>query len=271
MTVRNIKIYFTVPDGGENSSGSVFTPVNSSNTIFVDEIGPKAQAVRTLEFYTIPDAKPKTYSLTANFEYQDDVGAEYKATEIIGVPVSQQVNLETSDLQLPPQSFVGQPLPVSLQFYNTGKATISNLMFKLEGNFDVENASYYVGTFEVGASDYFEATATPTTPGPQSGKIVISFDDPSGEHIEISKEVAFEAQEMMMPEMPPGMEAPGMNPPGSSKKPLVIGILVLLVLIIGSIAAVKKGLFKKLWPKRKSLPWFKSKNQASKERQTFDE
>ncbi|UWG97662.1 hypothetical protein LPY66_02170 [Dehalobacter sp. DCM] len=267
-TVKNIKIYLTVPDGGADSSGSVFTPVNSSNTLFVDEIKPKCLAVKTLEFYTIPDAKPKTYSLTANFEYQDDQGTEYKATEIIGVPVNQQVNLETSELQIPAEGFMGQPVPISLEFYNTGKASISNLMFKVEGNFAAENSSYYVGTFDVGASDYFEATITPTSPGAQSGAVVITFDDPTGEHLVIKKEIVFNAQEMIQPQMPEGMPPVEMAPPINWKKRLLIIAATLIVLIIAGIVAHKKGLLKKLWGLRKSLrvPKFRSKKG-----QNFDE
>lgn len=267
-TVKNIKIYLTVPDGGQstNSSGSVFTPVNSSNTLFIDEIQPKSLAVKTLEFYTIPDASPKTYSLTANFEYQDEQGTEYKATEIIGVPVNQQVALETTDFQLASDGFIGQPVPISMQFYNTGKATISNLMLKVEGNFSAENGTYYVGTFEVGASDYFEATITPTTPGLQSGSVIITFDDPSGEHLEIKKEISFNAQEMVQPQPTDGMIPVEMTPPVNWKKRLIIIGAVLVLVIIGSIIAHKRGLFKKL-KKRLTLPKFQSKQKG----QTPDE
>ncbi len=42
----------------------------------------------------MPDAQAKTYTITANFEYEDSKGEEYTATELIGgVPVIQQSNL----------------------------------------------------------------------------------------------------------------------------------------------------------------------------------
>jgi len=251
-TVTNIKIYFTVPEGGTGSSGSVFSPVNSSNTVFIDAISPKGTYYQSLEFYTIPDAAPKTYTLTANFEYEDEAGKEYKATELIGIPVSQQVKLETSELVLPPEVFVGEPVAVSLDFYNTGKAKLSNLMLKLEGNFETQNATYYVGNFDVGASDYFEGMLIPNTPGPLEGAIVITYEDPSGEQAEIRKEFSLNAIEMVMPDMPPGVMPEDAASSGSSGKTWLIAGGTLLAALILAVVLYKK-VIKKAIAKRKGL------------------
>ena len=252
-TVNNIKIFFTVPDGGAESSGSVFSPVNSSNTIFIDSIPPKSIYHRTLEFYTIPDANPKTYTLTANFEYEDDSGSQYEATELIGIPVSQQTKLETSEIILPPEVFLGEPVPVSLDFYNTGKAKLNNLMLKLEGDFETQNGSYYVGNFEVGASDYFEAMIIPNSPGLLEGAIRISYEEPSGEQIEISHDFTLNVTEMPMPEFPPGFEPEFEQPSGPSVKTWILAGIGLLLFIIVMVILVKKGVFKKLINRKKGL------------------
>lgn len=257
-TVRNIKIFFTVPagestgTGTSTSSGSVFTPVNSSNTIFVDSIAPNGSYQKTMEFYTIPDAAPKTYTMTANFEYEDDAGVEYETTEIIGVPVNQQIKLQTSEIQLPPEVFSGQPVPISLEFYNTGKAKISNLMLKLEGDFGTENGAYYVGSFDVGASDYYEGTIIPAAPGLQKGVLLISFEEPSGEQREIRNEFTLNVMEMPPMEMPPGFDYPGMQqkPPGANRTWIWIGAGVLALAVVGFIVYKTKILTKLVNSKR---------------------
>lgn len=252
-TVSNIKIFFTVPESGSNTSGSVFTPVKSSNTFFIDSIPPKGVYRKTLEFFTIPDAAPKTYTLTANFEYEEENGTEHKATELIGVPVNQQIKLETSEIQFPPEAFVGQPVPASMEFYNMGKAKLSNLMIKIEGNFDIQNGNYFVGNFDIGASDFYEGSITPTAPGIQEGTLIISYDEPSGEHMEIRKDFTLNVIEMLMPEMPPGFEPEGMDTQGGfSKKAIWIGIAAFVIALAGFIS-YKKGLFKKLIPKKKGF------------------
>lgn len=207
--VRNIKIFLTVNETSAEGA-SIFTPVNSSNTFFIDSIAPKGRVSKALTMYTIPDAKQKTYTLSANFEYEDAEGNEYKATELIGVPVTQQTNVDTSEIGFPPEAYPGQPVPVSFDFYNTGKTLLRNFMIKLDGDFQSQNGSYFVGNFDVGASDHYEAMIIPNAPGQLSGAIVISFEDPTGQKSEIRKDFTMNVMEMPVQENP-GM-GPGMEP-----------------------------------------------------------
>lgn len=205
-TVNNIKIYLTGIDS--NKEGNVvFTPVGSSNTFFIDSIKPKGVAARNIKMYTIPDAQPKYYNITANIEYQDGEGAEYKAEELIGIPVIQQSKLDASEINLPMEVFVGQPTPISLQYYNKGKTKLSNLMIKVEGDFQIENGEAYIGNFESGSSDYYEAMLTAAQPGAANGKVKFSFEDPSGEEFTYEREFNINAVEM------PPMDIPGDMPP----------------------------------------------------------
>ena len=211
--VKNIKIYLTGIDS-DKEGNVVFTPVGSSNTFFIDTIKPKGTAARGITMYTIPDAQPKYYNITANIEYQDDDGTEYKAEELIGIPVIQQSKLDASEIGLPPEAFVGQPTPISLQYYNKGKTKLSNLMIKVEGDFQIENGEAFIGNFESGSSDYYEAMVTAMNPGTSTGKVVFSFEDPSGEEFTYEREFSINAVEMPPMEMPGG-EMP--MPPMSTK------------------------------------------------------
>jgi hypothetical protein len=202
--VKNVKIYLTGIDS-DKEGDVVFTPVGSSNTFFVDSIKPKGTAAREITMYTIPDAQPKYYNITANIEYQDEDGTEYKAAELIGIPVIQQSKLDASELTLPPEVFIGQPSPVSMQYYNKGKTKLSNLMIKVEGDFQIENGEAFIGNFESGSSDYFEAMITPNKPGQAAGKVVFSYEDPSGEEFTYEREFTINAVEMPPMEMPEDM------------------------------------------------------------------
>jgi hypothetical protein len=209
--VKNIKIYLTGIDS-DKEGNVVFTPVGSSNTFFVDAIKPKGTAIRGITMYTIPDAQPKYYNITANIEYQDDDGTEYKAEELVGIPVIQQSKLDASEIVLPSEAFIGQPIPVSLQYYNKGKTKLSNLMIKIEGDFQIENGEAFIGNFESGSSDYYEAMITPMNPGPAKGKVVFSFEDPSGEEFTYEREFSLNAIEMPPMEFPTGeMPVPPMS------------------------------------------------------------
>ncbi|WP_422485101.1 COG1361 S-layer family protein [Gudongella sp. DL1XJH-153] len=237
-TVRNIKIYLTADE--ETESGSVFTPVNSSNTFYIDSIPPKGKIEKTISMYTVPDAKAKTYTLTANFEYEDSLANPYTAVELIGVPVVQQSKLDSGEVGFFPESYVGQSTPISVEFYNTGKVPLYNMMVKLDGNFQTENGQYYVGNFNSGSSDFFEGYVIPSEAGQLEGEIVFTFEDSTGQKIEERKPFSLNVMDMEpMPEFPmePPMEDPGA---GGSMTRFIIPGLVLLAMVGGIILYRRK-------------------------------
>jgi hypothetical protein len=89
---------------------------------------------------------------------------------------------------MPPQSIIGQPLSVNVDFYNMGKSTLYNMMVKADGDFTGENLNYYVGNFASGSTDSYSGSITPTKEGPLTGNIVFSFEDVNGKVTEIKKE-----------------------------------------------------------------------------------
>ena len=216
-TVKNIKIFLTAGPGSTtdgSGGGSAFTPVESSNTFYIDSIPPKGRVEKTITMFVVPDAIAKTHTITANFEYEDSEGNELKDIELIGVPVVQQSKLDTGEVGVFPEAYVGESTPVSIEFYNTGKVTLYNLMVKLEGDFQTESGQYYVGNFESGSSDYFEGYVIPAQAGPLEGQIVFTYEDSTGQIQEVRKDFSLNVMEMPVfedpweGEMPPMVEKP---------------------------------------------------------------
>lgn len=206
-TVRNIKIFLTSEAGstnqrGENASSSVFTPVDSSNTFYIDSIPPKGKVEKEITMFTIPDAIAKTHIITANFEYEDNNASPFTAKELIGVPVIQESKMEIGDLTYNPTAMTGEDVSVSATFFNTGKVTLYNLMVRLEGEkFKSNNAQYYVGNFSSGATENFDGSFYVEEPGEHKGKLVFTYEDSSGAMQTIEKEIIINVEEMKMPEM----------------------------------------------------------------------
>ncbi len=199
--VKNIKIFLTAEDNvaeGDNApagGSSVFTPVNSSNTFYIDSIPPKGRVEKKITMFTIPDAAAKTHIITANFEYEDGEFDEYKATELIGVPVVQKSRLEVAELNYFPDASVGEPVSIGAEFYNTGKSTLYNMMVRIDGDFQTENGSYYIGNFAPGTSESFDGSVIPTEPGILKGDLVFSFEDSRGEEQEIRRPFSLNVSE----------------------------------------------------------------------------
>ena len=237
-TVSNIKVSLVSDDG-------VFNPVNSSNTIYIESIGPKENIQKVFTLAPKRDAEHKTYGISVNIDYEDDKGTQYNSKDMISVPVIQQVKLVLGDLVTPPEVYLGQPFPVSIEFFNMGKTILYNLMIKTEGNFSTQNSNYYVGNFEPGKTDSYDVGITSEQEGLLNGKIIFSFENAVGEPYEVIKEFEVNSIQMPMEPMPePGMdENPEAGGPKEKfmriiKKPYVIGGLI--ALIFGVIVTVRK-------------------------------
>lgn len=250
--VKNIKIFLTSDERTDTNSnsagGSVFTPVDSSNTFYIDSIPPKGRIEKRITMFTVPDADAKTYTLTANFEYEDSQANEFTATELIGVPVIQQSKLETGEIGYSPEAYIGQSAPISLEFFNTGKVTLYNMMVKIEGDFQTENGQYYVGNFTSGTSEYFEGYVIPNSPGELKGDVVFSYEDSTGQEQEIRKEFTLNVIDMPMePEFPGGEMPPIEEPTGGILSNKVLwGVIAAIIATIVGVVVFKKKKKKKL-------------------------
>lgn len=245
-TIRNIKGNFVVTESS-NETGNVFSPVDCSNTFYIDEIAPKGTYDWNLTLFTIPDAKSKTYTVTISFEYEDVEGNPYKTDEIIGIPVYQPSRFETSEIYVPSESMVGQPTYISFEMYNMGKTAIYNIKLSVEGDFDAQPKSNYFGNFESGYREYFELMLTPMMPGQAKGRIIFQYETASGEQEEIVKEISMNVMEMPIMDggdMPvdgkpiePGMEE---SPKGFFQSiwfyiilgVVVVGVVVLIIVLV---------------------------------------
>lgn len=235
-SVHNIKMYLTLMEETSSDSaktGNIFTPVNSSNTFYFDSIGPKGIATKTIRLYTVPDAQPKTYTLTVNFEYEDANGKEYTATELLGINVKQPTEIELGETFIPESMEVGGYINVSFELYNTGNVTVNNLMIKLDGDIDCSTKSVYYGSFESGNTEYYDNGFSVINEGENNVKLIISYDDPSGEHKEEVREYVIEGyapfvpDDMMMEENPQPETSTG-NLPGT----IIVSAVVLVFVAV---------------------------------------
>lgn len=256
--VKNIKIFLTSPASSsatgaqETQNSSVFTPVDSSNTFYIDKIPPKGKVEKHITMFTIPDAMAKTHILEANFEYEDMANNPYTAKELIGVPVVQQARLQVGELTLQEDGFVGEEVPFSVPFYNTGKVTLYNMMVKLEGDFNSPTGEYYVGNFKSGATERFDTSLFPTEAGEQKGKLVFTYEDQTGQIKKVEKEFKMRVDESI-PSVPTDENGnplpldkdgnpiyPDMKKPDNKLKKPIFMIVIVLVIIGVIIFVIKK-------------------------------
>lgn len=254
--VKNIKIDLTSQDTSKSDSNtagsSVFTPVDSSNTFYIGRIAPSGKVEKTIKMFVVPDATAKTYNITANFEYEDDENNEYKSSENIGVPVYQESKLDIDPINYQTNAMVGDNIPITANFYNTGKVTLYNFKVTLTAdNATVNNGTYYIGNFNSGGQDVYEGSIMPNEAGEIKGKLKFTYEDSTGEVKEKEEDINITVEEA--PPVDPNMGPDGMPLPDGAmgdtpwyKKPLFYIPVALVVL--GAIGFV---VFKKLKNKKK--------------------
>ncbi len=240
---RNIKVTLS-------SEENVFTPVDSSSSFFIPNIGPNQVYRHTISLKTKIDASVKIYALTTKMEYEDSAGNAYdknnnpfEETEVLSVAVAQPVRLETSELVLPFEIYTGQPFYIEQEFYNMGKSTMYNMMVKLEG-VQTNEGSYFVGNFEAGRSDYFSAQIFAQEMGQFDGKLVYSFEDALGNISSVEKDFTYSVIEAPFFDGGyPGPIDPGMpveEPSSNGWVKYAIGAAVLLAVALFFILRARK-------------------------------
>lgn len=249
-SVRNIKISLNNETGGsgtngQNVGGSVFIPVGSSNTFYISSIAPGKTASKSIKMSVVPNAQAQNYVITANFEYEDKNGNEFTANEIIGIPVVQQAKVSFGEITTNP-GMAGEPATVDMDFFNTGKDTLTNFMISVQGDgFSLDNGgNYFVGNFAPGASDHFSSTIIPTESGTAKGKLVITYEDSTGETHTEEKDFSVEAQQMDEGTTVPDEEMDqGTGSMGAL--PFILGGLLIIAIITTIIVKKKRDKKKK--------------------------
>ena len=222
VNISNIKVTISSDDG-------TFTPVNSSNTFYIDNLSCKNNIEKVMTLKAKPGSEAKAYALSVTFDYEDGRGNQYNTKETISIPLQQPSRFMTGDVNVPSEAYTGQPGTVSIEFYNMGKVTLYNLMVKAEGDFQAQGARYFVGNFESGKSDSFEFQVIPNAAGEMKGKIIFSYEDVSGKAYEAIKDFSVNVVDMPQENMNPG----GTEPLGPDGKPINVqaGFNILYVLI----------------------------------------
>ncbi|SCZ77642.1 COG1361 S-layer family protein [Acidaminobacter hydrogenoformans] len=251
--IRNIKVTLKPEEG-------VFSPMDMASSFFIEAMGRKESMTKVVRMRVKNDASVKAYGLTVTFEYEDSAGNAYddqnnpyKEEEVVSIPVIQPVRLETSEIGIPWEAYVNNPIPLSFEFYNLGKSTLYNMMVKVEveGELQIQGSNYYVGNFEAGRSDYFDTTLIPMAEGQAAGMVVFEYEDANGEAGRIEKpfSVNVMGDPMGIPgEGFPGEEVPGEGYPGEGGPVPGPGSKLMILAVLGAMTALMGGVM--LWKRR---------------------
>lgn len=217
-----------------------FLPTAGSSTVFVDKIAAGANKDISIELEARSDLAQKPYVINVKMNYEDESVNAYENTASVSIPVRQEARIDTSSIEVTPQSIeVGGEANVSFSLYNIGKTKLYNASVKFQAD-SVTGGDTYLGNIDPGATGsvdaYLSGAAATTDDG--KVKILITFEDESGEETTVEKEMELYVTEMM--DYDDGMTDDGMMDDGSQSQGgfKIWYVLVPLVLILAAVVAV---------------------------------
>lgn len=224
QTIKNIKVSLSAEEG-------TFIPQNSSNSFYIEKIGPGGVATKAITLVSKPDAPQKTVPITVDMTYEDKDGNPVATKDTITIPLVQDMRLVIDDITPPTELFAGQQASVSVQFYNMGKTQLNNLRVTAEGtNLEFsQSPNTFVGKFDTGKNEYYDLSIIPLEEGPVEGKVIFTYEDTTGAETKVEKEFKFTAQKMPEPEVPEG-EIPVEDNSGKKKMYIIAGGIVAAIL-----------------------------------------
>lgn len=181
-TIKNMKAIIDSEDG-------TFTLEGGSNSFYVSELKPEDEFIKSFKLRAKADALSRAYPITINFDYEDMEGNEYTTQEKINIPVVEKTDVTIDNISGPYEMYLGNTGYVSFEYYNRGKATISNLTVEVTGDYSSVNNTNYIGNVEAGSGSYSEVEVMANVAGDAKGNLVFSFEDSSGNIKKITRPI----------------------------------------------------------------------------------
>lgn len=219
--IENLKV--TINGGaGNGDSGVAFSPANSSNSFFIENLAGKAVTDINIDLLPRADSKPDSYPVIVTFEYEYIANGKRAkgspVTETITIPLQQEDRFTLNPAQYAENAGVGEMVYISTSFVNKGKSGVYNVTADVEGDgFDKSQGTYYVGNVNSGSEEYYDVQITPNMEGTVKGNIVVTYEDANGTQKEQRlpfsiNVISYSWDEPMWDD--PGWDDPGMYDPG---------------------------------------------------------
>lgn len=220
------------------SDSPVFTTVNGSNSVVVNNLSPGASEVLTMNFTSSPSAEQRSYTVTITEQYDSPEFKNAKESVKIAVPLKQEARVNVGSIEIMPNSInVGDETNVMFNINNTGKVTLYNVTAVFEAD-SIQRSETYVGNIKPGESGSVDTMILGTAATMDEGMITLtlSYEDENGTVSTVEKEIQlFVSEPMPMDDMfmeeDMGMEEPELTKRDIVKKyaiPLGAAAVILL-------------------------------------------
>lgn len=194
--------------GGVTGSGadlSVFAPINTSNLIYIDEVGVGQLVTAEAQLIVNVSANPGAYPFKISFTYLNEKGERVVDDQVITLLVYSLPKVEIGFYRDPGIFMAGQMNPIPLQITNLGKTTavLGTLLVSSE-NADLTENTILVGSLEPGGYFTMDAMAMPYQEGDLELLVSVSYTDDFNQPRKIEQKLNVMVEPMPVFEPMPG-------------------------------------------------------------------
>lgn len=186
------------------SDSPVFTTVNGSNSVVVNNLAPGASEVLTMNFTSSPSAEQRSYTVTITEQYDSPEFKNAKESVKIAIPLKQEARVNVGSIEIMPNAInVGDETNIMFTVNNTGKVTLYNVTAIFEAD-SIQRSETYVGNIKPGESGSVDTMVLGTAATMDEGMIglTISYEDENGSVSTVEKEIQlFVSEQMPMDDM----------------------------------------------------------------------
>lgn len=237
------EIVAAVEGKDEDTTYAAFLPTAGSSTIFVDRMEKNGTKDIQIEMEAKADLTQKPYAVDVNMSYEDEHVNAYTSKSSVSIPVKQAARVDVSEPEVMPASIeVGSESNIMFNIYNMGKTKLYNVQVKTDSE-NLSGGDTFVGNLDSGATGAVDIYVTGQSATMDDGtvKLLISYEDETGESTVIEKEVSLFVTEAMMDDFPMDdsmMDGDMMGEEGTGGKGGTYAAVVIVVILLAIIAGV---------------------------------
>ena len=162
-----------------NSPGLTLCP-GSTDSAYIDSIGPKGTQTARLKIMARPDAEAGYSLLGVGLTYEGKEHTMGTASQNIMIPVSQKMDLQVGTPSVYGRQIKGREGTISLQLANMGRGKAMNIRIIASDGLQ-QAAPTYVGDIPAGGSATADVAAVFTKIGAYMGTLVVQYEDANGQ------------------------------------------------------------------------------------------
>lgn len=213
VAVYNMKVSYENTTGGGD-----MTPLEATNSRYIASLGAGAGTSISFSMHVSRDILNYSQKLTINMEYENEDAMTYSSSESVFVNIYRPLGFVTDKPIVPSEVVSKETANISVNLFNTGKATIYNVYCKIKCRGFLESGTYYVGNIlpESSATANLAPIASNRNYGGLgdasidkygnvSGKIIITYEDETGteytKELEMSTTIVPPPDEVEEPEL----------------------------------------------------------------------